>query len=381
MTSDFEPLNPATAEWMETQRKWDSDWRGLLLPNLFLAYLVYVLIAVHDRSVGAGAIAGYVLVGVFAVLYIFDLSQSRTGSTLVFWTTFGVLCGVFVAELPFAHESAFVMCVYLTSLAVTRLGTRGLPIVVVLEAAAIFTPVAVHSWHDGILTSFQDVIAVALPIVALVVLATMHLIKTNEDLAIARSQIARLAAENERSRIARDLHDLLGHSLTAITVKAGLAARLGNSDPPRAIREISEVEALARRSLADVRAAVGNYRDVTLAGELASGRELLRAAGIAADLPRAVEVVDPTHQELFGWVVREGLTNVVRHAHAHSCTVRLSQSSVEILDDGVGGSNTSGNGLSGLRERVSAVGGVVDVGPIDPTGWCLRVSLQPVVAA
>ena len=80
----------------------------------------------------------------------------------------------------------------------------------------------------------------------------------------------------------------------------------------------------------DVRAAVGNYRDVTLAGELATGREVLRAAGIVADFPRALDAVDPSHQELFGWVVREGVTNIVRHAHASSCAVRLSESTVTI---------------------------------------------------
>ena len=91
-----------------------------------------------------------------------------------------------------------------------------------------------------------------------------------------------------------------------------------------------------------MRAAVTGYRDVTLAGELATGRELLRAVGITADLPGAVDIVDPVHQKLFGWAVREGLTNVIRHAHASSCAVRLSRSSVEIVDDGVGGNAARG---------------------------------------
>ena len=157
-----------------------------------------------------------------------------------------------------------------------------------------------------------------------------------------------------------------------------VAPGIGAADPAQAIREIAEVEALARRSLADVRAAVTSYRDVTLAGELAAGRELLRAAGITAELPSAVDVVDPAHQELFGWVVREGLTNIVRHAHASACAVRLSPSGVEIVDDGAGGAGGAappGNGLSGLRERVAAAGGVVDAGPLQPRGWRLRVSL------
>jgi two-component system sensor histidine kinase DesK len=86
-------------------------------------------------------------------------------------------------------------------------------------------------------------------------------------------------------------------------------------------------------------------------------------------------MVDPAHQELFGWVVREGLTNIVRHAHASSCAIRLSASGVEIADDGVGGAAPPGNGLSGLRERVAAAGGVVDAGPLEPRGWRLRVQL------
>ena len=151
-------------------------------------------------------------------------------------------------------------------------------------------------------------------------------------------------------------------------MKAGLARRIGTTDPARALAEIGEVEVLARRALTDVRAAVANYREVTLAGELATGKELLRAAGVAADLPSAVDIVDARHQELFGWVLREGLTNVVRHAHATSCTVLLSTSSVEIIDDGVGGAPLAGQGLAGLRQRVTAAGGRVDAGPLGPPG-------------
>lgn len=135
------------------------------------------------------------------------------------------------------------------------------------------------------------------------------------------------------------------------------------------------METLARQVLGDVRAAVASYRHVTLAGELAAGRQLLRAAGITADLPSAVDDVSPACQELFGWVVREGLTNVVRHSRARTCSVRLSPSSVEITDDGTGATAPAGNGLTGLRERVTAAGGSIDAGPLRSTGWRLRVSL------
>ena len=174
------------------------------------------------------------------------------------------------------------------------------------------------------------------------------------------------------SRIARDLHDLLGHSLTAITVKSDLARRL---DGEAARREIAEVEALSRQALADVRAAVSGYRDVTLAGELARGLELLRASGITADVPTAVDGVPAERQELFGWAVREGLTNVVRLAHASRCTVRVSPDGVEIVDDGIGGATGTGSGLAGLRERAAPAGARVFAGPAGERGWRLRVAV------
>ena len=264
-----------------------------------------------------------------------------------------------IAELPFAQAEGFELGVYITIFAVARLGSRSWPVVVVLTLSAVLVPALYPPWQDSLSTAFDNAIAVGIPIVALTTFGILRWQQGNQALTEARTELARL---DERARIARDLHDLLGHSLTTITVKARLARRLGEPDPPRAFQEMAEVEAIARGSLADVRAAVSNYH-VTLAGELASGRELLRAAGISADLPGAVDVVDPAHQELFGWVVREGLTNIVRHAHATSCAVRLSASSVEVVDDGVGGDGTPGNGLSGLRDRVLAAGGVVYAGP------------------
>jgi two-component system sensor histidine kinase DesK len=334
--------------------------------------------AVYDYSSGAKAVAGYVILAAFVVCYLVALPLIEKASTVLFCALLGLLVALFVAELPFAQAEAFELGVYITIIAVARFGARSWPIVAVLTLGAIFLPAAYPPWHDSLMTGFDNALGVAIPIIALTTFGIMRWQHGSRALIEARAELARL---DERARIARDMHDLLGHSLTTITVKAQLASRLGESDPERARQEMAEVEAIARSSLADVRAVVSNYH-VTLAGELASGRELLRAAGINADLPGAVDVVDPVNQELFGWVVREGLTNIVRHAHATSCAVRLSASSVEVLDDGVGGngrgtSTATGNGLAGLRDRVAAAGGVVDVGPREPKGWRLRVSLAP----
>jgi two-component system sensor histidine kinase DesK len=186
-------------------------------------------------------------------------------------------------------------------------------------------------------------------------------------------------------RIARDLHDLLGHSLTTVTVKAALAARLFDQDPVRARQEIAEVELLARESLADVRAAVAGYREVRLATELATAREVLAAAGIDAQLPGVVEGMSPEVGGLFGWVVREGVTNVVRHSKAKSVRITLDATGIEIVDDGSGcarkagevATQHGGNGLAGLAERADALGGRLVAGPVDggATGFRLRVEV------
>jgi two-component system, NarL family, sensor histidine kinase DesK len=371
-----QPVSPDDADWVASQRRWTEGGRRLVLPTVFLVYLLYVAVAVSDNSRGASAVIGYAILAAFCACYLVIVAwlgpRATSGQKLALC---GVLFALFLAELPFAHAPAFVLCLYITAGIVALLGVRAVPIVIGLALAALIVPAVIPSWHMDLGTSFDQVTPVAIPVVALVTFGVIRVVEGNRALADARAELARLTAENERSRIARDLHDLLGHSLTTITVKAGLAHRLGKTDSQRALDEIAEVEALARQSLSDVRAAVGNYRDVTLAGELATGREVLRAAGIVADLPRAVDLVDPSNQELFGWVVREGLTNVVRHAHASVCAVHLSASEVEIIDDGVGGRTVPGNGLEGLRERVAAVGGIVDAGPLQPRGWRLRVSL------
>jgi two-component system, NarL family, sensor histidine kinase DesK len=377
VTAQPQPATPGEAEWVATQRRWIGGWRRLIMAAIPLVYLVFLVAAVHQNSRGAGQAAGYAILAAFAVSWLAAPAFFLTPDTpkLRFWLYYAVLAALFVAELPFCRAAGFVLCVFLTILIVGRLGAWSTPVVAGFALAALLVPVAIPSWHVSLEASFDDVTPVAIPVVAVTMFAVLAVVRGNHALAAARAEVARLAAENERIRIARDLHDVLGHSLTTITVKAGLARRLGSADPGRAVQQIAEVEELSRQALADVRAAVSGYRDVTLVGELARGRELLRASGIAADLPTATEVVDPANSELLGWALREGLTNVVRHAHATTCAVRLCPDGVEITDDGVGSAAPAGNGLSGLRERVQAAGGSVDAGPLEPGGWRLKVSL------
>lgn len=215
-----------------------------------------------------------------------------------------------------------------------------------------------------------------------------HLLNTIALLRAARQDVAELAVAEERSRLARDLHDVLGHSLTTITLKTGLARRLleSGADRDRAIVEVSEAEQLSRQALAEIRATISGYRKPSLAAETVGARAALQAAEISADLPRAVDNVHADLQEPFAYVLREGITNVIRHSGASRCTVRLGPSWLEIRDDGSGMSNmsdistvetsaTGGHGLSGLAERLRAVGGRIESGSLANGGFRLRASV------
>jgi two-component system, NarL family, sensor histidine kinase DesK len=190
-----------------------------------------------------------------------------------------------------------------------------------------------------------------------------------------RAELARTAVADERLRIARDLHDLLGHSLSLITLKAELAGRLLDADPERAAREIADLERVARRSLGEVRAAVTSYRQPRLAAELAAARHMLAAAGMECQVhaPASIEL-PPATDALLAWTVREGATNVVRHSGARTVTITVSITaaamSAEIADDGVGPAwdtdrrpgEHQGSGLSGLTERARAAGAEISSG-------------------
>ena len=200
----------------------------------------------------------------------------------------------------------------------------------------------------------------------------------------AQGEIARLAVVEERARFSRDMHDVLGHSLTVVTVKSELARRLIPSDPARAEEELADIERLTRSALADLRAAVAGYREMSLSTELAAAQAGLAAADIQAHLPRNGEEVAPDLRELFGWVLREGVTNVIRHSRSQNCWVRVGPDSLEIEDDGRGpaagqapvgaaGVERQGSGIAGLTARAEASGATVSVAEGPRGGTLLTV--------
>jgi two-component system, NarL family, sensor histidine kinase DesK len=189
--------------------------------------------------------------------------------------------------------------------------------------------------------------------------------RMNRKLRKANEEIENLAKVAERERIARDLHDVLGHTLSVITLKSELAGKLIDRDPQRAGKEIREVEQISRQALSDVRDAIRGYRSQGLVAELAQAKTTLETAGLTVQCDAATTMKLPAVQEsVLSLAVREAVTNVVRHAQARTCRMRLEQQNgscrLEIHDDGCGGANGEGNGLRGMRERVEMLGGTLN---------------------
>ncbi|GAB3394001.1 sensor histidine kinase [Humibacter soli] len=251
---------------------------------------------------------------------------------------------------------------------------------VVLAATDSF----VEYWYAAALTAS----------ISIMMFAFGQQIKAIRRLRDAQSEIARLAVVDERERFARDMHDVLGHSLTVVTVKSELARKLVARDPRRAEEELADIERLSRSALADLRASVAGYRAMTLETELSAAHAALVAADIVPHLPSSGDVVAPQLREAFAWVLRESITNVVRHSAAKNCWVGLERRAIMIGDDGrgmpatasraangthgdaPGGAQSNGHGLAGMRERAAAVGATLTIEPSEDGGTLIAVRAE-----
>ncbi|MFD7137496.1 sensor histidine kinase [Streptomyces sp. NPDC059894] len=204
-----------------------------------------------------------------------------------------------------------------------------------------------------------------------------ELVRTTIALREARATVAQLAANEERLRLARDLHDLLGHSLSLITLKSELAGRMLPDRPDQAAQQVADIEQVSRQALVDVREAVTGYRRPRLATELAGAGVALTAAGVTARVPADPDLADvlagvaEQSESALAWALREAVTNVVRHSGARRCTVELLRRQsldgpvleLVVEDDGSGGADGGpGNGLTGLGERLQKAGGTLEAG-------------------
>ncbi|MEU1972063.1 sensor histidine kinase [Microbacterium sp. NPDC019599] len=344
--------------------------------NLLWTYLggiVFLVFAIPTIAEGVDAVGLGLRIGFLVVLAAAYVGAAWTADSplLVRWcyvagfTGFVVLGGALLWGCEFA-----LFGIYPAALTATLIPWRHARFALVVWALALSLA--------GVLGgSWMPVLFAALSLgIGLGMAGVMESIRIRRMLERSQTRIETLTVAAERERISRDLHDILGHSLTAITIKSSLAARLADTKPAAAKEQMVAVEAIARQALADVRATVSGLTEIRLATEIASARSVLLAAGVEARTPVALPTLPDGISELFGYVVRESVTNVVRHAQATSCAIEVDEHSVEVRDDGVGvRADRSGHGLSGLGERVTAAGGILEVAAVPGGGTSVRASL------
>ena len=334
---------------------------GWAIRAVWLVFLVFPVIAI----VGSGlpwwqVVVGLLLVVGFAAVYVLGTEHldrrrrrhcrpdARRGAAFTL-----ALVASAAATVPFIGGGAlsflpFVVSFGMLALPVRWAVTLGVASVLAAAAFAVVVDGGEGTWVVVIIIFAVGVMTAGIRVVT---------DRSGQYEAVSRE----LVLVAERERVARDVHDVLGHSLTVVTVKAELAERLVDLDPGRAKAELAEIQALSRQALAEIRATVGGLRVARLGDEISSVATALAGAGIEAHLPvgdDAVDVVDPRHRTVLAWVLREAVTNVVRHSDADECWVVLEGNRLVVRDDGRGlEGRPEGNGIRGIRERVEAAGG------------------------
>ncbi|MEV0620589.1 sensor histidine kinase [Nonomuraea sp. NPDC050404] len=328
--------------------------------------------------------------GVMVGLMVMGVASFVTLYLRIVWTALGrphrnttpysliLLYVVAAAMVPLLGEMwMFATSYFLITAAASALPLRALPAVsgAVVVAITLALPLLGRSLDDYWWMPLQTVVF------TVAIRAFLQLDSANRALSEANVEVERLAVDNERLRFARDMHDLLGHSLAVMTMKSQLAGRLATTDPERARAEMEEVEELSRQALSEVREAITGYRELSLPGELDGARRALGTAGVRLEVV-AVDPLPADIEPVLAWVVREAATNVARHSGARHCRIRLGvedgEAYAEVRDDGRGpikAADADGNGLRGLAERIHVAGGTLHGGAAEGGGFLLSARL------
>ena len=337
---------------------------------VFLAYLaLYLAPWAFERPTAREVMAGLAGTAVFLVVYADGLRPRRS---FIFHALISASVGF--ALSPFGGAWS-VFNVYAASFAARSRPRRSATVLLVglnltLLAFGLVTRQPWPAWGSGIF--FGAMIGFG-------ALWQSELEDKNRQLEQAQGEVRALATAAERERIARDLHDLLGHTLTVVSVKAELAERLCDRDLEAARREMQELAAIARGALAEVRTAVVGMRGASLSAEIQRAERALSAAGIQAQVRSEAVGGDPRREAVITMALREAVTNVIRHAQAKACMIVVKSASdggmrLSVADDGRGGDVEEGSGLSGMRTRLEAAGGALHV-ESGATGVRLTASL------
>ncbi len=344
----------------KAQRSWSSY--GYLLSAFWVIFLLFPVTAIAVSGLPMGlAILGYALIATFGLVYLYAFYRYRTtlareaGGAPGAWYCFWILIAVAAAGIPLLHANTLSYGPFIISYAAYLLSRRAMwwitTTTVVLSVVA-----AVAS---GQLQEFYFLLGL-LGVLAVVNGLTVSLIRHGAAEEQLRMEFLVLS---EQERMARDVHDALGHSLTAVGLKAQLAQRLLDTDVEAARAELEQIRALTVDAVDSIRATVGGTRRTTPAEQLAAVRSALDDAGVRTVITGTPAACAPEHSTALAWILREAVTNVVRHAHATTCWITFGPDSLSIEDDGDSLTGApEGNGIRGMRERARLHGARCDFG-------------------
>ena len=359
-------------------------------------WLVYLAYPVSDLLSGGHSlpalVTGWIALGAFLGCYTFLLLRRQLTANSGQWNpihgaALGLMLAIALVTCATLDENWLALFTYTAVCSGAVLPPRlALPGVSLVAGLAVGTGLLRHS-GSGVLIS----VAVSAYLGGAAMTGLQSLVRTMQELREAREAVAALAASDERLRMARDLHDLLGHSLSLITLKSELTNRfLDQERYAEARAQVADIEKVSRQSLVDVREAIGGFRRPQLAVEVAAARTALSAADVEVHTDPALGEkypgLGPDEEGALGWALREAVTNVVRHSGASRCTVSLAEYPehdgsrslcLEVADDGAGAKRAArGHGLTGLAERLELAEGRLETGPADHgRGFRVRASV------
>jgi len=354
-----------------------SPWEkfGWVMAAVWLVFLAYPVISLVESSAAQGwVITGWIALCLFIVIYVFGFvnGMSFGGGGLteppkpIQWVVFACLPVCAALTIPAVAGNALSFLPFIMSFAsygLTRIAhwTVNAVCITITAAVVFLTP-------DG--ATYMTVFAIAVMLAVVNTVSTTLIIRSVE----AERLSLELATSEGRETVARDVHDLVGHSLTVVKLKAQLARRLIDSDPERAKAELADIESLTAEAIAGVRATVAGVRSAALADQLASCRDALRAADVQMHVDGEAATLSPAQSLTASWILREATTNVLRHAGASTVQVRIAPGRFEVIDDGRGLSGEEGNGVRGMRERATTGGAMLMVGAGESGGTRVAVT-------
>lgn len=343
------------------------------LPYGFLVYVLFLL--PRPLLTHAGAAEWIATIGSICLFVILYFASFWLPARKKLFTMAGMV--LLAAAMARTNSASSVFIIYAAGFA-GQIGSVAFGVRIVGVLLAL---IALISWTLGPEPSFWITGMVFTTLLGGVDIHFAQRRRANRRLQLAQDEIERLAKIAERERIARDLHDVLGHTLSVIILKAELASKLADKDITRAISEIRDVERISREALTEVRAAVRGYRTGSIAVEAQQAARTLQTAGVAVETEIERVSLTPVQESVLALAIREAATNVVRHAKATVCRVRLQASGrtceLEVTDDGAGGDRPDGSGLSGMRERIEALGGSLERDGSSGTRLLIRLPLAP----